>query len=230
MNTPPFQFKGSLFTLPVLQLYTGDSGVLQRTLPSFLDKAPKFFLNTPLILDINGLSEQEVAFDPLLAVLRLNRLMPIGMVGGTKVQQSNGLMSGLPTLPRPATTVELTAPPPLLKAIKTATLVHPSTKIITQPIRSGTQIHAQGDLLIFNSVSAGAEVLSNGNIYVYGTLRGRALAGIAGDKNAHIICRHLQAELIAIAGVYTIEEKLLTTAHDLNHIYLEQDALKISPL
>ncbi len=80
---------------------------------------------------------------------------------------------------------------------------------MTEPVRSGTQIYARGgDLIVTAAVSAGAEVMADGNIHVYGRLRGRALAGAAGDTAARIFCTRLEAELISIAGRYLVSEQL----------------------
>jgi septum site-determining protein MinC len=84
--------------------------------------------------------------------------------------------------------------------------------LITQPVRSGQQIYAQGgDLIVLASVSHGAELLADGHIHVYGSMRGRALAGVLGDKDAMIFCRSLEAELISIAGQYRLSEDLKET-------------------
>ncbi|MCY1408448.1 Septum site-determining protein MinC [compost metagenome] len=83
------------------------------------------------------------------------------------------------------------------------------TKIITSPVRGGQQIYAQGgDLVVVSSVSPGAELLADGNIHVYGPMRGRALAGIKGDHKARIFCQQLGAELLSIAGQYKVSEDL----------------------
>ncbi len=83
------------------------------------------------------------------------------------------------------------------------------TKVVKQTIRSGQQVYARsGDLIIIGSVSAGAEVLADGNIHVYGTLRGRALAGVQGDQSASIFCHSLQSELVSIAGIYLLSEDI----------------------
>ena len=83
------------------------------------------------------------------------------------------------------------------------------TKIITTPVRGGQQIYAQGgDLVVVSSVSPGAELLADGNIHVYGAMRGRALAGVKGDTRARIFCQQLSAELVSIAGQYKVSEDL----------------------
>src|SRR5260221_653284 len=76
-------------------------------------------------------------------------------------------------------------------------------------VRSGTQIYARGtDLIVTAAVSPGAELVADGNIHVYGTLRGRALAGARGDASARIFCSRLEAELISIAGRYLVSEQI----------------------
>ncbi len=83
------------------------------------------------------------------------------------------------------------------------------TKVVRQTIRSGQQIYAPGgDLIVIGSVSAGAEILADGNIHVYGSLRGRALAGVRGEQSAAIFCHSLQAELISITGIYLLSDDI----------------------
>lgn len=83
------------------------------------------------------------------------------------------------------------------------------TRIITTPVRGGQQIYAPGgDLVVLAAVSPGAELLADGNIHVYGPMRGRALAGIKGDAKARIFCQQLAAELVSVAGQYKVAEDL----------------------
>src|SRR5690606_6582190 len=74
-------------------------------------------------------------------------------------------------------------------------------KLITQPVRSGQRVYARGDLTVMATVSAGAEILAEGNIHVYGSLRGRALAGVQGDTSSRIFCLRLQAEVLPTAAI-----------------------------
>ena len=86
------------------------------------------------------------------------------------------------------------------------------TKIIRHPIRSGQQIYAKDtDLIVIGSVSQGAEILADGNIHVYGPLRGRALAGVRGNTDSMIFCSQLQAELVSIAGTYKVIDDIRQT-------------------
>lgn len=101
------------------------------------------------------------------------------------------------------------------------------SKVVHQPIRSGQQVYAaDGDLIILSSVSAGAEILADGNIHVYGALRGRALAGVKGNTKARIFCQSLEAELVSIAGQYKISEDMdKTQLKTPTQIYLDNDTL-----
>jgi len=94
--------------------------------------------------------------------------------------------------------VQATTPPPPSHAL-----------LITQPVRSGQRVYAKGtDLIVMAPVGYGAEIMADGHIHVYNTLRGRALAGVRGDTECRIFCRDLQAELVSIAGNYRISEDL----------------------
>lgn len=85
----------------------------------------------------------------------------------------------------------------------------PPAKLLLEPIRGGQQVYARGtDLTIIHQVGAGAEVVADGNIHIYGRLAGRAIAGADGDSRARIFCRRFEPELVAIAGVYAVAEQL----------------------
>lgn len=88
-------------------------------------------------------------------------------------------------------------------------LVQRQSKVITRPVRSGQQIYAEGaDLIVLAQVSEGAEVLADGHIHIYGTLRGRALAGVKGDETARIFCQQMEAELVSVAGNFVLQDSL----------------------
>jgi septum site-determining protein MinC len=80
---------------------------------------------------------------------------------------------------------------------------------VESPVRSGQAIfHPDGDVTVLGSVGSGAEVMAGGSIHIYGTLRGRAMAGTSGNRQARIFCRQLEAELLAIDGCYRTAEDL----------------------
>ena len=205
--TPPFELKGSLFTLTVLHLFQLNLAAIERNLAEKIKQAPSFFNNTPVVIDLEGLAESPsgvdgVDFNGLYALLRSHGMAPVGIRNGSPELQAVARQAGLPVLPdsRSAGAAKKTERPEPAPA---------RSRIINHPVRSGQQIYApEGDLIILGAVSAGAEVIADGNIHVYGALRGRALAGAKGDGEAWIFCQSLEAELISIAGRYRISEQI----------------------
>ncbi|MGI4813511.1 MAG: septum site-determining protein MinC [Janthinobacterium lividum] len=107
-----------------------------------------------------------------------------------------------------------------------------NTTVIDRPLRSGQRIHVSGDLVLLGVVSHGAEVIAQGNIYIYAPLRGRALAGVLGNLDARIFCTCLEPELISIAGVYRTAENRLPddVLGKPGQVRLAQDKLIVEPL
>jgi septum site-determining protein MinC len=98
------------------------------------------------------------------------------------------------------------------------------------PVRSGQQLYAENrDLTVLSTVGAGAEVIADGSIHIYGTLRGRALAGAQGNTDARIFCREFHAELVAIAGHYQVLDDIPRELRGKPvQIWLEQGQLKFA--
>lgn len=108
-----------------------------------------------------------------------------------------------------------------------------SALVITKPLRSGQRVYARhSDLVVIGMVSQGAEVIADGNVHVYGPLRGKAMAGARGDTSARIFTTHMDAELLAVAGVYrVVEDKLDSALHNRPALVrLEGDTLRIEAL
>jgi septum site-determining protein MinC len=85
----------------------------------------------------------------------------------------------------------------------------PVSLVVSESVRSGQSVvFREGDVTIIGSVSSGAEIIAGGSIHIYGTLRGRAFAGASGDPGARIFCRSLEAELLAINGLYRVADRL----------------------
>jgi septum site-determining protein MinC len=99
-------------------------------------------------------------------------------------------------------------------------------------IRSGQQYYARGrDLIVAGSVGAGAEVMADGNIHIYGRMLGKVIAGAAGDQSARIFVQAFGAELVSIAGIYRVFESISSDIRGKAvQIYLSNDKLKIEPL
>ena len=215
--------QGALFTVMVVRAGMLRDREFGHELAAQVERSPRFFRNAPVVLDLKGADGFTEAADFVEARDRVARAdadtgrraerRAGAACGGDRgragefraerddadsacpprrLRDSPGCRFAAPAEPSPA-------PPP----------ARAPTRIVTEPVRSGTQIYARGgDLIVTAAVSAGAEVMADGNIHVYGRLRGRALAGAAGDTAARIFCTRLEAELISIAGRYLVSEQL----------------------
>ncbi|MDP3876321.1 MAG: septum site-determining protein MinC [Methylobacter sp.] len=235
-HSAALEFKSSTFSVPVLVLASNDRVIIEQQLQEKVQRAPEFFKNSPLVLDLQELNKREsdINVSELVHLIRKLELLPIGLRGGTAEQNQQALELGIPvhsghnvtaaseTQKQPQAKIDV-APEPQVFAT--------ATTLITLPVRSGQRIYAEGDLVILAQVSAGAEILAEGNIHVYGSLRGRALAGVLGNTAARIFCSDLQAELISIAGNYKVSEDLNgTVLNQPVQIYLQNHALVIKDI
>lgn len=210
-----FQLKGSLFTLSVLQLNDIDLEQIDADITAKIQLAPKFFNHAPIVVDLSMVDTADTScFAALKLLLENHGLVPVGVRGASAQLHEHIRAAGFAVF---TDSVDKTkprdkAPQKKAEAEHRKTTGDVGTRLITTPIRSGQQIYAQGgDLIVTAPVSPGAELLADGNIHVYGSLKGRALAGINGNTNARIFCSELDAELIAIAGHYKVLES--TPAH-----------------
>lgn len=233
-HAPVLEFKSGSFSVPALILSSNDLKLIELQLQEKIKLAPEFFKNSPVIIDLKELNRQNLEIDIGLITSLTSKLgmLPIGIRGGTILQNKNALAMRLPVYSnsnRTAPITEATKPSPQTTSEKKDAA--PTAMVITQPIRSGQRLYAPGDLVILAQVSAGAEILAEGNIHIYGALRGRALAGVQGNTDARIFCTHLQAELISIAGNYKISEDLSKNIYNKPvHIYLKDYTLVIKEL
>jgi septum site-determining protein MinC len=194
-----------------------------------------FFLRRPVVLDVEGLDIDRSQLRDLVGQLGTRNVRIMGIEGA----RPSLLGSDLPPAMadgRPASDIEAPAAEQEDEAdsADSAAPSEPlatkagSSVIITQPVRSGQSIiFPEGDVTIVGSVASGAEIVAGGSIHVYGTLRGRAMAGTTGNAVARIFCRKLEAELIAIDGFYKTAEDM---EPDLRgravQIWLEGEAIK----
>lgn len=222
-----FQLKGSLFTLTALYLLQTDVDILLHQLEALVKTTPNFFRNAPIIIDLEKVMESydNIDFARIKAELVHRGLIPIGIRNGNNQQVKAALEAGLGVLPQSAKNESGKA-----KSV-TNNKIHFS-KVVSQPVRSGQQVYAQGgDLIVLASVSPGAELMADGNIHVYGTLRGRALAGVTGDTASRIFCHKLEPELISIAGFYKLRDDIAVPEAELGiQIYLEDEKFQISAI
>ena len=214
-------------------------------------RAPKMFERAAVILDFGGLSQCPDAktVNALIVALKTAGVLPVAIAYGTSAIEDLSLQVGLPLLAKFRASYETqtvtTIDPQEKKAAATATAAvdTPTSAAVavaksepgvmhTQPVRSGQQIYAQNkDITVMATVGAGAEVIADGSIHIYGALRGRALAGASDNVNARIFCREFHAELVAIAGHYKVLEEIpKNLLGKAVQIYLEKDQLRIEEL
>lgn len=230
-NTATFRLKGGLFPLTLLEISCFDAEDFEQQLRDKAAAAPGFFKQTPVVLSFDDFTGElgDLPLADVLTICRSQGLLPVALRSGAEslMQQAQTLnlaimpatrVKAAPEQPEPSDETETSATeettpiePSQLELSPSAAVEidHKPSKIITTPIRSGQQVYAPGgDLIIMAAVSAGAEVLADGNIHVYGALRGRALAGVKGDTSARIFCQSLEAELVSIAGTFKVDEDL----------------------
>lgn len=233
-----------------LRVRTLDVVRLGQEMRERVQRAPNLFSRAAVVVDFGGLMQTpDVATArALLDALRDAGVLPVALAYGTREIEALALALGLPLLakfraqyestsqpavpaapaaPRPEP-VRASEPEPVIAAppLPAVSLMHTNT------VRSGQQIYAQGrDLVVSASVGAGAEVIADGSVHVYGPLRGRALAGAQGDEKARIFCREFHAELVAIAGRYkVIEEVPQQLRGKAVQVWLQDDSLHFAEI
>jgi len=204
--------QGALFTMMVMRVGDASGAALEQTLRNQITRSPQFFANAPIVLDLKGsggFSDMQ-EFVEMKRVLANLALVPVAVQNVNPDQQRAAAAAGFGMLNAPATSRRSAAPAAASASRSANGAAAPSKSLlITEPVRSGTQIYAPGgDVIVERSVSAGAEIIADGHIHIYGTLRGRAIAGALGDASARIFVGRLEAELVSIAGRYLVHEDI----------------------
>lgn len=237
-----------------LRIRTLDVARLTAEMSERVQGAPKLFQRAAVILDFGGLSDcpDAATVKALVAGLRDAGVLPVAIAYGTREIEALSVEVGLPLLAKFRAAYEPLAGSPAPepapapgpgKAEKKAVAVEapaaapakPAPEIgmvQLSPVRSGQQLYAQNrDLTVCATVGAGAEVIADGSIHIYGALRGRALAGAGGNTSARIFCREFNAELVAVAGTYKVLEEIPKALLGKPvQIWLENDSLRIEAL
>jgi septum site-determining protein MinC len=203
-------------------------------LDNWARNSPGFFVGKPVVLDLGAVKLSHVGIRHLLGQLTERNIRIVGLEGADETQ----LDSSLPPLltgGRAAERQNTPAPAAAAKHEQTASTAvpdEPTSLLIETPIRSGqTVIFPNGDVTVLGSVASGSEIVAGGSIHVYGTLRGRAMAGSKGDGRARIFCRKNEAELLAINGYYRTAEELGAGIRSQPvQSWLEDGVLMVAPL
>jgi septum site-determining protein MinC len=208
-----------------LRIRTLDVDKLAAEMRERVARAPKLFARAAVIVDFGALpATPDVATARrLIDALREAGVLPVALAYGSNENEQLAVALGLPLLAkfraqyepvdgaasapppsRPAPEAAQAKPAPAAAATPARDAAEPGL-VQAAPVRSGQQIYAdQRDLTVLATVGAGAEVIADGSIHIYGALRGRALAGAQGFEQARIFCREFHAELVAIAGHYKV--------------------------
>ena len=192
-----------------------------------LSRSPGFFVGKPVVLDLSAVDLSPPAISHLLLSLEKRNIRVLG-IEGTDAARLGANM------------------PPLLSGGRNCAVAQPTEKspersepnpqatslLLDSPVRSGQSIvFTEGDVTVVGSVASGAEIVAGGSIHIYGTLRGRAMAGINGNSAARIYCQKIEAELLAIDGFYrTAEEFDAALRNRPAQAWLDGETLRITPL
>lgn len=210
-----------------LVLKSTDYSAVAEAIENKMAQAGDFFKGESIVIDAFGIV-QPLPWDKLIPLLKKHELNIIGIytnerllpgaieAGLTPISlnaaKGKAVESPAPSSPAPAAAPRPASPPP--QATSPAPTAQDSSKsagkaqptmVVKRQLRSGQRIYANdSDLIVIGSVGHGAEIIADGNIHVYGSLLGRAIAGAKGDQNARIFTTHLDPELVAIAGIYRL--------------------------
>ncbi len=234
-SVKPIQIRGRFLTAVALRLEGGppDAG-FYAALDDMLRQTPHFLVDAPLILDLeqaHGLTRPD-DLKALVANLKGRKFSPFGVQNGSPLQLAAAAEAGLIPVSTGRDAPLRNDTPEQRRPAASTKPQHVASRVVTTPVRSGqTVIADHGDLVVIGPVASGAELIARGNIHVYGTLRGRAMAGAHGDMNARIFCQHLDAELLAIAGLYRTSENLEHEVRSRSvHVFLQDERLCVETL
>jgi septum site-determining protein MinC len=189
-----------------------------------LARSPGFFVGKPVVLDLSAVELSQSAIAHLVASLEQRDIRILGIEG----VDAGHLTSSMPPLltgGRPTVLIQTEPKKPEAKP-------KPASLLLDSPVRSGQSIvFAEGDVTVLGAVGSGAEIVAGGSIHIYGTLRGRAMAGVNGNSAARIFCQKIEAELLAIDGYYQTAEDIDINLRDRPaQAWLDGDVMKITPL
>lgn len=236
---PAFEIKSARTDALAVYLHNADAAALDAALAKCAAQYRE--LNLPLILDMQDFRPAEADLPAVLAVFCRHRLPVAALRHSDEAWAATAADNGLPFTPpgkeRPVpletadagTVAEITGE----IASETAKQAGHPTVLVAEPVRTGQQVYAENaDLIVTGTVSEGAELIADGNIHIYASMRGRALAGAKGRRDARIFIHSMQAELVSIAGIYRNFEQQLP-----EHLYrkpvqihLQDDRLVIAAI
>jgi septum site-determining protein MinC len=213
---PAVEIRFGQVGLAQVRLRTVDAGTLLDELTGRVATAPHFFERTAVCLDLSALDKEPSANElrEVFDIVRRAGMIPVGLAHGTATVDALARSLDVPVLTQfrvqgKASPVQVVREPPRPAPPPEPPVLHPPTLMQHQPVRSGQRVYARhSDLVVTSTVGAGAEVIADGCVHIYGPLRGRAVAGARGEVTARVFCQEFHAELISIAGVFRVFETL----------------------
>jgi septum site-determining protein MinC len=225
-----------------------DAAALCEELERRVRSAPQLFSRAAVVLDLSHLLNlpDDGTVDALLEAVRSAGMLPVGLAYGTSATEALAQRMGLPLIAKfraayePADGSSIAPPVPAAAPtpapVREPVLSQPASTVGAQrhdgTVRSGQQIYARDrDLVVVGTIANGAEVIADGSIHIYGSLKGRAMAGAQGDTKARLFISDFRAELVAIAGHYRVFEQIPKDLEGQSvQCWLDGDKLLIAPL
>lgn len=197
-----------------------------------MERSPNFFEQRPVVVDLGSVPHGQQGVADFLHLLETRGIRIIGTEGAHASWPGiEAWGRPLPVSAKPGRAVEIPADKAEMQA-PAAVAVETNSLVIDEPVRSGQSVvFERGDVTVLGSVASGAEVMAGGSVHIYGTLRGRAIAGLAGNSTARIFCTKLQAELLSIDGVYQTADDMAAKALGKPvQVWLDGEQMKITVL
>lgn len=225
----PIEFKGSAFTFLVLYIKNHAINLVKNAISKKIQESPVFFKDAYVMLNISYLTASVNWYDMHKAIVATG-LRIIGICGYVdNILKSIVIQSGLTIFNNGKTMLNNKN---YFQKNNLLNFNNNKSVIITKPVRSGQKIYVkQSDLIIINNVSTGAELISGGNIHIYGTMRGRALAGVHGDSTRYIFCTNFFAEIVSISGEYLLLDQISSNLLGCSaYVFLNKNILYVKQL
>jgi septum site-determining protein MinC len=200
-------------------------------LDAWIASSAGYFVGRPVVIDVSGVVLSGAGVAHLVSELTARDIRVMGFEGA----DADALPPGLPPVlrgGRAVSNLEAVAPAAPKPEPVAPPRSEPASLMIDTPVRSGQMIFfPDGDVTVLGSIASGAEVMAGGSIHVYGTLRGRALAGTSGNGRARIFCNRIEAELLAIDGYYRTADEVDPALRGRRvQAWLEGEGLRIAAL
>jgi septum site-determining protein MinC len=213
---PAFEIRFGQVGLAQMRVRTTDPGAILDELTGRIASAPQFFERAAVCLDLGALTHDPDGAETrsVLDAIRRAGMLPVGLAHGTATIEALARELSLPVLTQFRAQPRAVAPVREQPAAQPAAVVEAagfSTPALMhhRPVRSGQRVYARHrDLVVTTAVGAGAEVMADGCVHIYASLRGRAMAGARGEVTARIFCQEFHAELVSIAGVFRVFETI----------------------